>query len=111
MEYTVQYSLSEFLRAKPKGTPYAEGLYLTVDLELSSNTESNLFLKIIMLMIPSLFSLTISQYTPWGVYCEIYSWPKGYIEEFNMSIPLLRMIHCTALYWRAVRLGGQPVPG
>ena len=32
-------SMKEFPRAKPKGTPEGKGLYLTVDPELSPNTD------------------------------------------------------------------------
>ena len=46
-------------------------------------------------MFTSLFSLTISLYTPSGVYCVIYPSLQGNIEEFGFSIPLLRMIQWT----------------
>ena len=46
-------------------------------------------------MFTSLFTLTISLYTPLGVYCVIYPSFRGNIEEFDFSIPMLRMIYCT----------------
>ena len=46
-------------------------------------------------MFTSLFSLTISPYTPQGVYCVIYPQLRGNIVEFDFSIPLLRMIKWT----------------
>ena len=79
----------EFPRAKPKGTPQGKELYLSVYPKSSPNTDNISFLTIITLMFTSLFSLTISLYTP---YCVIYPSLQGNIEEFDFSIPLLRMI-------------------
>ena len=56
--------LREFQRAKLYGTHEGGGLYLTVYPELSRNTGSISFLRIILLMIPALISLTIILYTP-----------------------------------------------
>ena len=73
---------------------YLEGelIYLTVYPELSPYTDNILFLAFIRLMITSLISLTISPYTPCGVYCEIYPLLEGNTEELHFKIPLLRMI-------------------
>ena len=68
--------MRECPRAKPEGTPEGGGLYLTVYPESSPNTGSITFLRIIMLMIPTLFALTISPYTPKGVYCISVPYPK-----------------------------------
>ena len=38
-------------------------------------------------MIPSLISLTISLYTPQGVYCEVCPSLEGNTDEFNFNIP------------------------
>ena len=43
-------------------------------------------------MFTSLVLWTNSQYTPQGVYCEMYPSLQGNTEEFDFSIPLLRMI-------------------
>ena len=56
--------LTEIPRAKLEVTPEGGGLYLTVYPKLSVNTGSITFLTIIMLMIPSIISLTTSPYTP-----------------------------------------------
>ena len=56
--YTVKYS------PPPEGTPKGGGLNLTVYPVLNPNTGSISFLRIIMLMNPSIISLTISPYTP-----------------------------------------------
>ena len=37
--------------------------------------------------------LTISPYTPWGVYCEMYPLLEGITQEFNFNISFLRMIY------------------
>ena len=65
MRSNIALRLRDFPRAKPEGTPEGEGLYWTVYPEFSPNTGSNSLLRIIMLMIPSLISLTTSPY------CEI----------------------------------------
>ena len=87
-----------FPRAKPEETPEGGKLYLTVYPELSTNTGSISYLRIIMLMIISLISLTISMYTPEGVYCEIYPLLEGTTVEFNFNIPYLVMIYWYILY-------------
>ena len=66
------------------------GLYLTVCPELSPYMDSISLLRTVMLMIPSLFSLTISLYTLKGVYCEIYPLLEGNKVEFH--IPYLIII-------------------
>ena len=43
-------------------------------------------------MFTSLFSLAIFPYNPKGVYFVIYPSLQGNIEDFDLSIPLLRMI-------------------
>ena len=43
-------------------------------------------------MITSLVSLTISPYTPYGVYCEMYPLLEGNTEVFMFNIQLLIMI-------------------
>ena len=63
--------------------------------------------RTIMLIFPSLISLTTSSFTPQGVYCEKYPLLEGNMVEFNFNIPYLRMIyctvqHCTALYCAAL---------
>ena len=50
-------------RRPPEGTPKGGQLYLTLYPESSPNTGSISFLRIIILMIPSLISFTISPYT------------------------------------------------
>ena len=52
--------LSEFQRAKSKGTPKGTGLYLTIYPELSNNTDMVSFLRIIVIMTTSLVSLVSS---------------------------------------------------
>ena len=44
-------------------------------------------------MIYSLISLTISPYTPQGVYCQIYPLLEGNPVKFNFNIQYLRMIY------------------
>ena len=61
-------------------------------------------LTVIILMIPSLFPLTISLYTAQGVYCEIYPSLEGNTEVFNFNIPLLRMIYCVLYNVNCVKL-------
>ena len=56
--------LKKFMRAKPEGTPECKGLYLTVYPESSPNADIISFLTIFRPMFTSLFSLTISPYTP-----------------------------------------------
>ena len=51
--------LREFPRPKPERTPEGGGLYLTVNLMLIPYTGGRSFIRIIMLMIPSIMSLTI----------------------------------------------------
>ena len=50
-----------------------------------------------MRMFPSLFSLTISAYSPQGAYCEIYPSLEGNTLEFNFNIPYLRMKYCLVM--------------
>ena len=56
--YTVKYSTTP--EGLPEKTSKGKGLYMTVNPESSPYTGSISFFKIIMLMIPSLISLTIS---------------------------------------------------
>ena len=81
--------LREFPREKPEGIPKGGGLYLTVYPESNPNTGSISFLRIILVMIASLISLTICPYTPQVVYCEIYP----LLESNTVKIPYLKMIY------------------
>ena len=72
VQSNIALCLREFQRAKPEGTPKGKGLYLTLIDESIPNTDIIELVRIIMVMIPSLISLAIIQYTTLGVYCEIY---------------------------------------
>ena len=72
IQSNIALCLREFTRARPDRTPKGRGPYLTVYPESRPNTDSKIFLRIIILMIPSIIPSTIRQYTPRGVYCEKY---------------------------------------
>ena len=56
---------------------------MTIDPKSSPNKGSIYFLRIIMVIIPSLVSVAIEQYTPQGVYGEICPAFGGNIERVN----------------------------